>query len=378
MPTQKNVPLRNKRIVTCSFAMNRNIPFLLFLFLFSCGRKIETIRPTESSITESVYASGTIKTKDQYQVFPATGGILNKVYVKEGDLVKKGDILASITSDLAAYNEQVAALKNAYENQDANRGKLNDAISLAEMAAKKMRQDSILYARQLNLWNEQIGTRNELEQRELAWQNAKTDHQLAREKVKELERQLRFNDQLSEKNLRIAQQSKKDFTVVSQANGIVLKWSKITGEFVNQQTPLGVIGNTQELILEMQVDESDINRIQAGLPVLITMDSYKHQVFEAKVTRILPMMNEKNKTFLVEAIFTKAPEKAYAQTSFEANIVLQTKAKTLLIPRTYLLNDSTVLDKTGKAIRVVTGMKDYTRVEILSGITANDELIQPK
>lgn len=358
--------------------MNRNILFLLFLFLISCGRKIETIRPTESSITESVYASGTIKTKDQYQIFAASAGILNKVYVKEGDKVKKGDVLAGITSDLAAFNEQVAALRNAYDNQDANRGKLNDAISLAEMAAKKMRQDSILYVRQLNLWNEQIGTRNELEQRELAWQNAKTDHQLAREKVKELERQLRFNDQLSEKNLRIAQQSKRDFTVVSQADGIVLKWSKITGEFVNQQTPLGIIGNSQELILEMQVDESDINRIQPGLPVLITMDSYKNQVFEARVTRILPMMNEKNKTFLVEASFTKAPEKAYAQTSFEANIVLQTKAKALLIPRIYLLNDSTVLDKTGKAIRVVTGMKDYTRVEILSGITANDELIQPK
>ena len=166
--------------------MNRYSLAIIFLLLFSCGRKIETIRPTESSITESVYASGTIKTKDQYQIFAASAGILNKVYVKEGDKVKKGDVLAGITSDLAAFNEQVAALRNAYDNQDANRGKLNDAISLAEMAAKKMRQDSILYVRQLNLWNEQIGTRNELEQRELVWQNAKTDHQLAREKVKEL------------------------------------------------------------------------------------------------------------------------------------------------------------------------------------------------
>jgi multidrug efflux pump subunit AcrA (membrane-fusion protein) len=358
--------------------MNRYSLAIIFLLLFSCGRKIETIRPTESSITESVYASGTVKTKNQYQVFPASAGILNNVYVKEGDKVRKGDVLAVITSDLATFNEQVAALKNAYDNQDANRGKLNDAISLVEIAAKKMRQDSILYARQLNLWNEQIGTRNELEQRELAWQNAKTDHQLARQKLKELERQLLFNDQLSEKNLRIAQQSKNDFTIVSQADGIILKWSKITGEFVNQQTPLGIIGNTQELILEMQVDESDINRIQPGLPVLITMDSYKNQVFEARVTRILPMMNEKNKTFLVEASFSKAPEKVYAQTSFEANIVLQTKAKALLIPRTYLLNDSTVLDKTGKSIRVVTGMKDYSRVEIISGISANDELILPK
>ena len=358
--------------------MNRYYLISIVILLIACKRKIETIRPIESSITESVYASGTIKTKDQYQIFPSTAGILEKIWVKEGDKIRKGDILANISSDVAAFNEQAANLRASYEKQEANRGKLNDAIQMAEIAAKKMRLDSSLYVRQRNLWNDQIGTRIELEQRELAWQNAKTEYLLAREKVKELERQLRFNDQLSEKNLQIAQQTKRDYAVKSQINGIVLKWSKNAGEFVNQQTSLGTIGDPQNLILEMQVDESDINRIQTGLPVLVTMDSYKNQVFEATVTRILPMMNDKNKTFLVEAAFVHAPEKVFAQTSFEANIILRTKDKALLIPRNYLLNDSTVLDKSGQAIRVVTGMKDYTRVEIVAGISANDELIKPK
>ncbi|MFN9666030.1 MAG: efflux RND transporter periplasmic adaptor subunit [Bacteroidota bacterium] len=358
--------------------MNRYYLISIVILLIACKRKIETIRPIESSITESVYASGTIKTKDQYQIFPSTAGILEKIWVKEGDKIRKGDILANISSDVAAFNEQAANLRASYEKQEANRGKLNDAIQMAEIAAKKMRLDSSLYVRQRNLWNDQIGTRIELEQRELAWQNAKTEYLLAREKVKELERQLRFNDQLSEKNLQIAQQTKRDYAVKSQINGIVLKWSKNVGEFVNQQTSLGTIGDPQNLILEMQVDESDINRIKTGLPVLVTMDSYKNQVFEATVTRILPMMNDKNKTFLVEAAFVHAPEKVFAQTSFEANIILRTKDKALLIPRNYLLNDSTVLDKSGQAIRVVTGMKDYTRVEIVAGISANDELIKPK
>jgi multidrug efflux pump subunit AcrA (membrane-fusion protein) len=358
--------------------MNRYYLLSIVFLLIACKRKIDTIRPTESSITESVYASGTIKTKDQYQIFPVTAGILEKIWVKEGDKISKGDLLATISSDMAAYNEEAATLRASFEKQEANRGKLNDAIQLAVIAAKKMKLDSSLYVRQLNLWNDQIGTRNELEQRELAAQNAKTEYQLAMEKVKELERQLRYNDQLSEKNLQIAQQTKRDYAVKSQVSGIVLKWSKNVGEFVNQQTALGAIGDPQHLILEMQVDESDINRIQAGLPVLITMDSYRNQVFEASVTRILPMMNDKNKTFLVEAAFVRAPEKVFAQTSFEANIILRTKDKALLIPRNYLLNDSTVLDKSGQAIRVVTGMKDYTRVEIVSGISMNDELIKPK
>jgi hypothetical protein len=108
------------------------------------------------------------------------------------------------------------------------------------------------------------------------------------------------------------------------------------------------------------------------------MDSYKGRVFEASVTRILPMMNEKNKTFLVEARFTKSPEQIFPNTSFEANIILNTKDSVLLIPRNYLLNDSTVLNKAGKPVHVVTGIKDFSRVEIISGLTASDELIKPK
>jgi multidrug efflux pump subunit AcrA (membrane-fusion protein) len=107
------------------------------------------------------------------------------------------------------------------------------------------------------------------------------------------------------------------------------------------------------------------------------MDSYKGRVFEASVTRILPMMNEKNKTFLVEAKFTKSPDQIFPNTSFEANIILNTKDNVLLIPRNYLLNDSTVLDKAGNQVRVVTGIKDFSRVEIVSGLKASDELIKP-
>ena len=113
------------------------------------------------------------------------------------------------------------------------------------------------------------------------------------------------------------------------------------------------------------------------MQVLVTLDSYKGKVFNAKVTKIYPLMNERSKTFLVEAEFTQAPEVLYPNITFEANIVMQSKDKALLIPRTYLLNDSTVLNAKGKEINITTGLKDYQKIEILSGITANDELSKP-
>lgn len=50
----------------------------------------------------------------------------------------------------------------------------------------------------------------------------------------------------------------------------------------------------------------------------------------------------------------------------------------LCIPRKYLINDKYVLNSEGKEIEVKTGLKDYAKVEIISGITATDELTLPK
>jgi multidrug efflux pump subunit AcrA (membrane-fusion protein) len=127
----------------------------------------------------------------------------------------------------------------------------------------------------------------------------------------------------------------------------------------------------------MQVDEYDIFKIKNGLKVLITMDSYKGKVFEAKIYNISPVMNERSKTFLVKASFINPPEKLYPFVSFEANIVIQTKQKALLVPRNLLLNDSTVVKSNGDKVLIKTGLKDYQMVEVLSGISENDELINP-
>ena len=358
--------------------MNRLFILFTIFFLISCGRSQETIYPKIESISESVYASGTITTSDKYQIFPAAAGVIEKVFVKEGDAVKKGTLLALLSGKVAAFNQEAAAIKAAFDSRATNESKLTDAKRLAELAFQKMKVDSALYIRQKNLWNEQIGTRVELEQRELAWENAQTDFLLAKQRIQDIQKQINFNEQIAQKNLDIAASVNKDYEVRSESDGTVFKWMKSAGEFANQQTPLGIIGNTQKFILEMQVDESDISRIRTGLSVLITMDSHKGSVYEATVTRILPMMNEKNKTFIVEATFTQGPEQIYPNTSFEANIILSTKEKALLIPRNYLLNDSTVVEKSGNPIKIVSGIKDFTKVEILSGLTASDELIKPK
>jgi hypothetical protein len=113
------------------------------------------------------------------------------------------------------------------------------------------------------------------------------------------------------------------------------------------------------------------------MPVYVVLNSHKDSVFQAIVTKINPMMDEKSKTFLLEAAFVVPPKTLFPQISFEGNVLIRSKKNAMLIPRNYLINDSMVMNKSGTKLIVKTGLKDYRMVEILQGIDTTEELILP-
>jgi multidrug efflux pump subunit AcrA (membrane-fusion protein) len=170
----------------------------------------------------------------------------------------------------------------------------------------------------------------------------------------------------------------KDFTITSETDGKVFTILKEQGEIVNPQMPVAVIGDDANFKLELQVDEYDIAKIRVGQKVIIRMDSYKDEVFEARIEKINSIMNERSKSFLVEAVFTKAPPALYPNLTAEANIIIETKQNALSIPRSYLLDNEHVLLENKEKRKVVIGLKDYQRVEILQGISKEDVLLKPE
>jgi HlyD family secretion protein len=141
--------------------------------------------------------------------------------------------------------------------------------------------------------------------------------------------------------------------------------------------PIAVIGNPNSFILEMQVDENDIMLLNLNQAIIVRLDSYKNEVFEASVTKIYPYMNERSKTFLVEARFSQAPKKLFPFMNFEASIILKKKDKALLVPRNYLIGDSLITLKGGEKRKVKTGLKDFQQAEIIQGLSKTDELLKP-
>jgi multidrug efflux pump subunit AcrA (membrane-fusion protein) len=356
----------------------KNIFLLSLILLIGCRSDEETIQPVVQDITESVYASGIIKSEKQYQVFATVSGIANEVFVDEGDLVEVDAPILFIANDaqqLMASNSKLSAEFNALH---INRGKLDEARSLVALTKRQMESDSSMFERQRKLWAQNIGTKVMLEQKELAYKSAITNYTSANEKLEELERQLIFLARQAQNNLLISNKTTSDYLVKSKVRGKVYQVNITKGEIVTPQTPIAVIGDDKNYILEMQIDEYDIVTIKLNMPVLVVLNSYKDSVFNAVVSKIHPIMNLQSKTFTIEAEFVQPPAILYPNISFEANVVISTKKDALLIPRSYLLNDSIVVNKDGKRLMVKVGLKDYQMVEILSGIGINEELVLPE
>lgn len=349
-----------------------------FVLLFiACGKKEETILPTEGPITESIYASGILKSQDQYQAFVTVNGIIEHILVKEGDVVRVGQPILQLSNETQKMSTENAQIAANFADKAANQGKLNEAQNVIETSFQKFKLDSSIYARQKNLWAQQVGTRIDLEQKEMAFQNSKTNYLSSIQRYRDLKRQISFSADQSKKSVEISSRLQQDFTLRSKMNGVVFSISKNKGELVSPQMPIAVIGNPEAFVLEMQVDENDILQLSLGQRIIVRLDSYKNEVFEAAVTKIYPYMNERSKTFLVEAKFSKAPKKLFPFMNFEANIILQTKDKALLVPRNYLIGDSLITLKGGEKRKVKIGLKDFQQAEIIQGLTKTDELVKP-
>jgi HlyD family secretion protein len=351
--------------------------FLLILVSISCLHDNEKTSPIVQPISESVYASGIVKSKNQYQVYSTVNGLIQEMMVSEGDVVKKGDPIMKLLNEPSKLNAINAKLSADFADLKVNADKLSDAKANAELAQSKMRNDSLLFERQRNLWTQGVGSKVDFEQRELAYKSSTTNYQSAHIRYDELKRQIEFTSNQAKNNFKISATLAGDYVIKSDMDGMVYKILKEKGEFANTLNPLAVVGDANEFLIEMKIDEYDISRIRKNQKVLFTMDSYKGNVFEAKIDKIEPLMNEQSRSFTVDAVFVTKPPVLYPNLSLEANIVIQSKEKALTIPRSYLVGDSMVMLHKREMKKVLVGLKDYNRVEIKSGLTTNDIIYKP-
>jgi HlyD family secretion protein len=364
--------------------MSLKLQLLLCLLLFSllsCSKnEMEEMKPTIGEVTETVYASGVIKADGQYTVYATVNGTLQKVNGIAGQSIIKGQSLFELESDKAELNTESARL--AYQLSLESSRYIQDQIAEMEMKVQSSRDkltlDESIYNRNKNIRNQGGISEVDFERVELAFKSAAINYESAKKQLAQLKAQLKNDQSRNSVNLKINQKSQSDFSIKSAFSGKLFDVLVKEGTLVTPQTPLAIIGQENSFLLELEVDENDMVRVRTGQRVLVTMDSYKGQVFDAFIDKIYPIMNERSRTFKIEAHFIKPPEKLYPNLTAEANIIIQIKKNTITIPKTYLLEGKYVLVNKDEKREVQTGLSDYQKVEIISGLTAEETIYKPQ
>ncbi|GAB3915849.1 macrolide transporter subunit MacA [Mucilaginibacter boryungensis] len=318
----------------------------------------------------------------EYTVYALNTGTVIRKLIKDGDKVKKGQLLYVLrhTGSSAKMEAASSVYANARQNLSANSSILNDLKITMQNADLKFSNDSLLYSRYKNLWAQNIGTRVNLDNAETQYNISFNQKRSAKEKYYSTRNDL----QLALKNAQSQAESLKsdldNYFIRAENPGTVYETLKENGEAVKMSEAVALMGRSDSRIIKLAVDQQDIDQIKPGQTVLLKTDVSGERIFKAQVIRTYPVMNEADQTFRVDAVFIDAAAQSYIHSSVEANIIVNRRSHSLTIPINMLMNGDTIRIKQQNRVitkRVKAGIRTLSEVEILSGADEHTEIVNP-
>jgi HlyD family secretion protein len=383
----------------------------------SSGAKVLTEFPQKRTIVETVSANGKIQPEKDIKISPYISGEVVELYVKEGDKVEKGDLLAKIDPKIyQTYYEQTEA---ALQGQRANLA--NAKARLAQAQAQFVRAGEE-YKRSNKLFDQTVISQSDFDAAVSAFEVAKAEVTAAGETVKAGE----FSVSSSEASLREARENLIRTAIYAPSDGTVSQLSIEEGERVtgasqfSSGTEIMRIANLDRMIVQIEVNENDIVRVSLDDTCIIEVDAYLDQKFKGIVTEVATsanitgfsvdqVTNFEVKVLILEDSYRQLAEsKGSYQTPFRpgmsATVDIQTNTAidvlTLPIQAVTTRADSAVTDKqaetgsiiepvekelsevvflfdNGKAVmqKVKTGIQDNMFIQIVEGIQEEQEII---
>jgi HlyD family secretion protein len=358
-----------------------HIIFLSILLFSACGNTTTKVKPEYKSLVESVYASGNIVPKLEYRLFSMAEGYLTQKLISEGDEVKVGQKLFEIKSDfqnirLDNSKDVLAMAQRNYSTQSPILQELRVSI---ENAKTKMLNDSVNYFRFKNLIENEATSKIEYDRSWLAYQNSKNEYQLQIARFEKTKNQLWLDLQNAQSNYMLNTDDGTNYALNSKINGLVYEVYKEEGETVRRGEAIALLGAKDAVYLKLDVDEQDIDKIQIGQEILVKIDVYKDKIFKAKVSKIYRMLNQLDQSFRVDAEFIGLMPSSFVGMTIEANVIVNKKPKALVIPKSVLIDEGSVIVlKNGKneKVKIKKGIENYEEVEVLSGISEGDILVK--
>lgn len=259
--------------------------------LKNCSRSKAIAVTTETAkkrnIIETVSANGKIQPEVEVKISSDVSGEIVELFVKEGDQVKKGDILCKINPLIYESNliRMVATLNGAKANLSNSKARLEQVrASYVNIEASFLRNKKLLEQGAIS--------QSDFDIAKAAYNGAIAEMKGAEENVNASD----YNVKSTEASLKEANDNLAKTTIFSPVNGTISKLNKEKGERVvgtaqMEGTEIMRLANLNEMEVSVDVNENDIVRVHSGDTALIEVDAYMDRKFKGIVTEIANSAN---------------------------------------------------------------------------------------
>lgn len=249
------------------------------------GEQIEKVtvdKAGEKKVIETVTASGKIQPETEVKLSSEVSGEVTELLVKEGDVVKKGQLLCKVRPDIlqSGYERAVASYNSQKSSVAASQQQLIQAQANFENA-------DATYKRNVALFNKKVISASEFDAAKAAYLTAKATLASAKENVTGA----RFGLEQSGANVKEAGANLARTTIYAPVDGVVSKLSielgdRILGTSQMAGTEIMRISNLTTMEVNVEVNENDINRVNVGDSAAIEIDAFADKKFKGVVTEI--------------------------------------------------------------------------------------------
>jgi len=320
----------------------------------------ETDSPVVIDIIKKTTATGSVVPRKEIEIKPVVSGIIDQLYVEEGAMVKKGDLIARIRIIPNMIN-------------------LNNAKSRIEVAKINLKDAKRNYDRQLSLLEKGVIARADFESYETAYQSAREELETAHETLELIEDGQTKNAGAQTNTI-----------IKSTIEGMILDipieigYQVIEANNFNAGTTIATIADMGEMVFEGNIDETEVGKIKEGMPLILIIGAIEDIEFEANLEHISPKGVEVNGAVQFEIkADVKLLDDQFIRSGYSANanIVLDKADSVLAISESLLQfeNDTVYVEvETSPQVfekrYIKTGLSDGINIEVIEGLTKDDKI----
>ena len=323
------------------------------------------------SITDFVSITGNSEAIYDITYSSKVMGKIVKLNVKEGDFVKKGDLLLFIDD-----SELLAKKAQSLNSIDLNKSllkKISAALEEVEAQFENAKKNKIRY-------DKLFKTKSV---REKDWEDVNTHYRVLLARKKELKVQLesiKIQIELAKNQLKEVNSLLKYTKIYADVDGIISKKMVNEGELVIPGKPLLTLTNTKYLKLKFRIADSDFYKVKLGDEIIFsTWGNPKKYV--AKINKIIPKTYGKGYYYLAIAYYENKNYEIPVGAFLEGNIKIKEVKNAILVPRRTVLENAgkyyVFTIRNNKAFKrdVLMGIKNEDYIQIIKGLSKDDIIV---